>query len=177
MEYRKEIWIRSWYEIFALSGRNGFKIEKLAKTVGISKSSFYHHFAYLDIFIGQWCEYHVESSFILANKEKNIKNIQPELIDILLEHKTNLLFHRQLRINRNIDTYRENLKLSTRVVGNAFIMIWVKDLQLELEQNQLASLFELALENFYLQMNNDNITYQWLAEYFKNPARIAKSFE
>ena len=46
----KEIWIKKGYEIFAISGQNGLKIEPLAKTVGKSKSSFYHHFTDLELF-------------------------------------------------------------------------------------------------------------------------------
>ncbi len=52
MTENKDIWIKTGYEIFALSGENGLKIEVLAKKVGISKSSFYHHFADLEIFQG-----------------------------------------------------------------------------------------------------------------------------
>ncbi|MFZ4399682.1 MAG: TetR/AcrR family transcriptional regulator, partial [Bacteroidales bacterium] len=41
----EEIWIIKGYETFAFFGENGLKVEQLAKSVGISKSSFYHHFA------------------------------------------------------------------------------------------------------------------------------------
>ncbi len=50
MTEKQEIWIIKGYETFALFGEKVLKIEKLAKDVGISKSSFYHHFADLDIF-------------------------------------------------------------------------------------------------------------------------------
>jgi AcrR family transcriptional regulator len=41
----KDIWIEKGYEVFALHGASGLKVEALSKSLDISKSSFYHHFA------------------------------------------------------------------------------------------------------------------------------------
>jgi AcrR family transcriptional regulator len=161
-----EIWIKTGYEIFALSGQSGLKIEPLAKKVGKNKSSFYHHFADLELFIVELLKYHIEQSYIIAVKEQNAKSINPELIDIIIEHKTDILFNRQLRINREHKIFSDTLTKSNEIVGNNFVMLWVKDLDLKLTQRQLESIFELALENFYLQVNPDNFNQQWLSNYF-----------
>jgi AcrR family transcriptional regulator len=101
MNESKEIWIKIGYESFAQSGQNGLKIEPLAKKVGKNKSSFYHYFADLELYLDELLKHHINQSKIIAEKEKKSKNISPELIDILVEHKTDILFNRQLRINRN----------------------------------------------------------------------------
>lgn len=172
----KEIWVKAGYDTFALLGPGGLKIEPLAKQVGISKSSFYHHFADIELFIEFLLNHHIQQSHTMANKERNAKNIHPELIDILVYHKIDLLFNRQLRINRENVLYLNTLKISNEIVGDAFVMLWVKDLNLKLGQRQLESLFELALENFYLQINFENLNSKWLFEYFENLKRIAKNF-
>ena len=97
----KEIWIKKGYEIFALLGQNGLKVEYLAKGVNISKSSFYHHFSDLELFMDELLNYHISQSYLIAEKELNANNINPELINILIEHKIDLLFNRQLRFNRD----------------------------------------------------------------------------
>jgi AcrR family transcriptional regulator len=114
MEESKDIWIKTGYEIFARSGVNGLKIESLAKKVGISKSSFYHHFGDLEIFIEDLLNYHIQQSHLIANKENNAKTIDPDLIDILVEHKADLLFNRQLRINREEKRFFEVLNKSNQ---------------------------------------------------------------
>lgn len=172
----KDIWIKTGYEIFAISGVNALKIESLAKKVGISKSSFYHHFADLEIFIQHLLDYHIQQAYIIANKENNCKKIDPELIDILVEHKIDLLFNRQLRINRERKHYFEALTKSNKIVGNNFVVVWMNDLKLNLTEKQLAGIFELALENFYLQINDQNLNYQWLSDYFKNLKKIVQNF-
>lgn len=172
----KEIWIKTGYEIFALSGQSGLKIEPLARTVGISKSSFYHHFADLDIFIDFLLKHHIEQSYIMADKEQKATSIDPELINILVEHRADLLFNRQLRINKNIKLFSETLVQSNTIVGDAFKTAWINDLNLQLTRKQIEGVFTLALENFFLQINTDNLNYNWLSDYFINLKRITTNF-
>jgi AcrR family transcriptional regulator len=172
----KELWIKIGYETFALSGYSGLKIEPLAKKVGKSKSSFYHHFADLELFTEFLLKYHIEQSYIIADKEQKANNIDPELINILVEHRLDLLFNRQLRINQNIKLFSETLVQSNKIVGEAFKTAWVKDINLQLTQKQIESVFALALENFFLQINADNLNYKWLSDYFTNLKKITNNF-
>jgi len=173
----KDSWIKTGYNIFALSGESALKIEPLAKKVGISKSSFYHHFADLEIFMEFLLKFHLQQSKCMAGKEKKSKNIDPELINVLVDHKIDLLFNRQLRINQQNKRYKQVLIESNQIIGNEFVNIWASDLKLNLTRRQLESLFELALENFFLQINPDNLNYEWLSAYFKNLQKIAANFE
>ncbi|QIK58958.1 TetR/AcrR family transcriptional regulator [Dysgonomonas sp. HDW5A] len=172
----KELWIKTGYDIFAKSGITGLKIERLAKKIGISKSSFYHHFVDLDLFIQYLLEFHISQSYIIAKKEVKAQNIDPDLIDILVEHKVDLLFNRQLRINREQKKYSDTLTKSSLIIGNAFTMRWVKDMELRLNEKQLEAIFELALENFYLQATVESINHKWLLSYFAYLKRVIGSF-
>jgi AcrR family transcriptional regulator len=172
----KEIWIKTGYEIFALSGQVNLKIERLAKVVGKSKSSFYHHFADLELFIDFLLNYHLEQSAIIAQKEQNAKNIDPDLINILVEHRIDLLFNRQLRINQNTKIFAHTLYHSNKIIGDSFATAWARDINLQLSPKRLESVFALALENFYLQINDDNLNYPWLSAYFKNLKSITENF-
>ena len=173
----KEQWINEGYRIFAIEGEKGLKIETLAKKISISKSSFYHHFAEMEVFMEYLLNHHLKQSEIIAQKEKNANKINPDLVNILVEHKIDLLFNRQLRIHQQVDSFKTTLQKSNQIIGNAFIEIWIKDLQLTLSFKQLEGLFQLALENFFLQINIDNIQEAWLTQYFEGLKNIAKSFE
>jgi AcrR family transcriptional regulator len=173
---KKEIWILAGYEIFASSGPTALKIEPLAKAVGKSKSSFYHHFADIEIFTDLLLKHHIKQSKIIAIKEQEVENIDPELINILVEHKIDLLFNRYLRINQNVASYSLALEQSNKIVGDAFVNVWIKDLDLQLTRKQIEGIFTLALENFFLQINTDTLTYTWLSNYFKTLKKIASNF-
>jgi AcrR family transcriptional regulator len=173
----KEIWIKTGYEIFALQGDTALKVELLAKKVGISKSSFYHHFADLEIFIDHLLQHHLDQSAIIAVKEHHAQTVDPELIEILVAHKVDLLFNRQLRIHQDNKNYFATLQKSNQIIGNAFVMLWVKDLRLNLSPKQIEGVFELALENFFLQINVETLNATWLGAFFLNLKRIARTFE
>ncbi len=173
----KQIWIIKGYEMFALHGQNGLKIEPLAKTVEKSKSSFYHHFADIELFTEYLLKYHIEQSKIIAKKEQEANNIDPELINILIEHRMDLLFNRQLRINQNVKIFSDTLMLSNKIVGDAFIRLWIKDLSLQLTPKQIEGIFTLALENFFMQINPERFQQKWLSEYFQNLKIIVKNLD
>lgn len=168
----RDTWIKVGYKIFALEGFKEVKIERLAKKVGISKSSFYHYFADIDTFMEYLLRYHLQQAQVLAAKEQHAQNIFPELIEILVAHKIDLLFNRELRIHRNNQVFFDALLKSNEVVGSSFVNVWAKELNTQLSLAQLSAVFELALENFFLQINKDNLTEPWLTAYFSDLKRI-----
>jgi AcrR family transcriptional regulator len=172
----KEIWIKTGYETFALCGQNGLKIEPLAKKVGISKSSFYHHFADLKCFLENLFNYHLQMCLILAEKERNCKSLHSELINVLIEHRVDLLFNRQLRINKNDKRIKETLIKSDKLLGNYAIMLWAKEINVKLTRTQLEGIFEMATDDFYMQINEDNLNFEHLSNYFINLSNITKKF-
>lgn len=174
---KKEIWIKEGYEIFAVSGLNGLKVEQLAKKVGKSKSSFYHYFAELELFVEALLSLYIQQAYVLNMKLKNANNIDSDLINILLEHKIDLLFSKQLRINSELQIFDEASTKAKEIARNSFILVWKKDLNLKLNQKQLEAIFELALENFYMQINPENFNPQWLSSYFDYLKKIVENFE
>ncbi|MDX1958650.1 MAG: hypothetical protein SFU98_08765 [Leptospiraceae bacterium] len=159
-------WIKIGYENFANSGFNGLKVELLSKHLKKSKSSFYHHFIDLENFILHLTKYHLERCVILQKKEQGCKNIDPELIEVLVEYKIDLLFNKQLRVNRDKYNFKTIIEESNLITGSTFIEIWSKDLDLNLREQQLQDAFSLVLENFFLQITFETLEYNWLSNYF-----------
>ncbi len=174
---QSKIWIRKGYETFALKGANCLKIEALAKDVNISKSSFYHYFADMEIFISELLNEHLIRAKNIAAEEEKCKNIEPELINVLVNAKIDLLFSKQLRFHRQIPEYAECLKESSKYIGTSFLKVWTNYMGLA-ERNQLAlDFFELAIENFYIQLNEETINTEWLSNYFRELKYFAASFK
>lgn len=172
----KENWVIKGYETYALKGFEFLKIEQLSKDVGISKSSFYHHFADLDYFLENLIDYHYKRCLILSKKEKECKRINPDLIDILIEHKTDLLFHRQLRVNKSNKVIELALIKSEKILGNYAVMLWAKEINLKLTTSQLEGVFEIATDDFYMKINKDNLNFTYISNYFQKLSDITKKF-
>ncbi|TGK53039.1 TetR/AcrR family transcriptional regulator [Leptospira bouyouniensis] len=168
MPATRNIWIVKGYEMVAIDGFDHLKIERLAKAVGKPKSSFYFLFIDLENFTKQMIEFHLNQCIQMAKKEADANSIDPELINIIIEHKIDLLFHKQIRIHRNNPSYLELIETTDSIVTIPFLNVWKKDLGIELTEIQMKGMFSLALENFYIQIHSDNLNESWLKNYFAN---------
>lgn len=174
---KKLPWIQAAYGLFALEGPSGLKIEVLARQVNKSKSSFYHHFADLEVFTEVLLQYHLERSLIIAERERQCKNVIPELLHLLVEIKEDLLFNRQLRVNRNIPAYKACFEKASAEVGEAILPIWANFLDLSHNPHLAQIVLNQSLENFYLQITKETLTYDWLVNYMGELQMMVKEFK
>src|SRR4051794_38203997 len=113
-------WIEAGYEIFSLAGPEALKIERLSRMVGKSKSSFYHHFADMEIFQEKLLEWHLKCAHQIAAKGKLCKTFIPDYVNVLVEVKQDLLFNRQLRIHRHNIAFQLCFMHAVSIAENAF---------------------------------------------------------
>lgn len=161
-------WLEAGYEVFALNGPESLKIEVLAKTVGISKSSFYHHFADLEVFKTALLDLHLDAVAIITEKEKACKSLIPDLLTVFLAHKTDLLFHRQLRINRSKSGYSQYLNKAETIMGFVFIDLVINALRLQKSTQIIELIYDLAIESFFVSVTPENFNETWLTSYFQS---------
>ncbi|MCU0328963.1 MAG: TetR/AcrR family transcriptional regulator [Chitinophagales bacterium] len=171
------IWILAGYEAFATEGKSGLVIERMAKAIGKNKSSFYHYFGEMELFLEALMTHHIHQSHCIAEKENKAESLDPELIDILLEHKIDLLFNRQLRFYQHEELFSKTLKKSNEIIGFEFVKLWKNQLEVSFSLPQLIGLFDLIIENFFLKINPDNITRPWLQNYFEQINKTILSLE
>ena len=99
-------------------------------------------------------------------KERNAQNIDPELINIIIEHKIDFLFNKQLRLYQNLKLFPETLNQSNNIVGNLLTMEWTNHLNKRLTKKQTDAILSLVIQNFFLQITVENLNQKWLSEYF-----------
>ena len=174
---KENIWLNHGYDTFAFDGPKGLKVETLAKSVGKSKSSFYHFFADLEIFISKLLKFHLERTKEMAKKESQAET-KIELAQIILEHKIDLFFNWQLRIHRENDEFKTCFLKTNEISLPSLLPVWQKIMGLT-ENNYLAKMvLMLSIENFFLQITNDTLNEAWIIAYFdkiKETIRLIKS--
>ena len=177
MDTIKKPWILSGYELFATEGPKGLKVEVMAKQVNKSKSSFYHHFADLEVFTEILLNYHLERAKIIADKERLCKNVDPELFNLMIAVKQDLFFNRQLRVHRDISQFKDCFEQASKDVGEAIIGIWADALGLTGNSGLVQMVLNLSIENFYLQITEKNLTYEWLVQYLNGLKTMVSAFQ
>ncbi len=176
-KWNKElIWIEQGYKTFAYEGPQGLRIERLARSAGRNKSSFYHFFADLEIFTQNLLDHHMERAKEMVQKESEAKT-ENELVQIIVDHKTDLLFNRQLRFHRENPEFRTCYEKIDGFSIPGLLPVWKEIIGLK-EDNYLAKLvLTLALENFYLQITDETINETWIKGYFKKVREMVKLFK
>lgn len=176
MKAVEQPWIELGYRVFAYEGPQGLKVERLAKGIGKNKSSFYHHFADLEVFTTLLLEQHLKHSMEIAKKEAGAET-QEELATIFVNHKVDLLFNRQLRIHRENPAFAECFERVNKESIPAILGTWTKVIGLE-DNSYLAELvLQLSLENFFLQITDDTINETWLNGYFNQMRTLVNGFK
>ncbi|MBO0929940.1 TetR/AcrR family transcriptional regulator [Fibrella aquatilis] len=170
-------WILAGYRLFAHEGPKGLTVEGLARVVGKSKSSFYHHFADLEVFTELLLRYHLNQVHRIAEQERQCQNVIPDLVNLLLTVKENLLFDRQLRIHRTIPAFKQCFDKSTGAVGEAISGIFADMLGLAHNSALTRMVLMLSLENFYLQLTPETLTYDWLVGYMHELQAMVRAFQ
>ncbi len=173
---KEQIWIEYGYQIFANEGPQGLRIEKLAKSIQKNKSSFYHFFADLEVFTQRLLDFHLEQAKEIARKESEAQN-ESELAHIIVEHKRDLLFNRQLRFHRENPDFKACFQKVNEVSLPGLLPVWKEIIGLD-ENNYLAKMvLMLSIENFFLQITDETLNETWIFAYLDKIREMVKLFK
>ncbi|WP_422858245.1 hypothetical protein ACOKFD_12590 [Flagellimonas sp. S174] len=169
-------WLEVGYTSFAHDGPKGLKVERLSKAVGKNKSSFYHLFADLEVFTECLLELHLRRAKRISTEESKTTT-EEELISIIIAHKIDLLFNRQLRIHRDHDAFKKCLFQINQFSIEGLLPVWKNIISLSGNGPLAKMVLHLSLENFYLQITYENLNRDWLQEYFANIRKMVLLFQ
>jgi AcrR family transcriptional regulator len=167
-------WLEVGYTIFSIEGPKGLKIEALAREVGKSKSSFYHCFADLELFIEELLEFHEVKSNAIYKKIKLCENFVPDVFEVLFESKEDAFFNRQLRINRHIEEYKTCFQKAHKPIEDALLEFWPEAIGLEDKPHLARMILNLTVDNFYLRLTDETFTDNGLKSYLDEIIALAK---
>ena len=171
----KTKWIEIGYEWFALDGPQQLRVEVISKHIGKSKSSFYHHFGDVEGFTNALLEYHEHRARVIAEQARSCQQMVPDLLNLLLSVKVDILFNRQLRIHRDVAEYKRCFQNSSGLVEEAFLSIWSESLGLGDHIYLARIILNLTVENFYLQVTNETLTADWLKAYLNEIQQMVRA--
>lgn len=177
MNKNKLAWIQEGYFVFGRSGPNGLNVELLAKKLKKSKSSFYYYFGGMETFQEELLAYHLVRAEQIAAMGQECKNMDPDVINLLVKTKDDLLFNKQLRLNFQNPAFKKCLEQSSKKINDSFLDKW--NIAIGFEQNPMLGevILYLLRDNFFLQVTDDNLTYQWFHDYLNNLFAIIRQIQ
>ncbi len=158
-------WIETGYELFSKEGPGALKIDKLARKVGVSRSSFYYLFADLDVFEEKLLAYHACRAQGAAEKVKMCKAIEPDFLLLIMAEKDYVLFNRQLRVHRDNPRYKAGFESAIALVGQETMNIFTEMLELQRKPEVARSVFQMTADILFHRLTVGNFNYEWLKDF------------
>ena len=155
-------WIDEGYHQFALNGPLGIVIENIAARLSISKSTFYHHFGDIDYFTAVLLDEHVEKAKQIAKESACLTSFIPGFPTLLLKFKTDILFHKQLRLQRENKLFQQYYKKAVEPVMNAIEPLWSAFIGTNTDKETSRKLFLIIEDMFYQRVTTENFTIEWM---------------
>jgi hypothetical protein len=87
------------------------------------------------------------------------------MLDLLVSVKEDILFQRQLRINRNVPAFGRCIAQAHGPIEEALLELWTQALGLEGRGQLAGAMLKLVVDNFYLRITADSFDQAWLRGY------------
>jgi AcrR family transcriptional regulator len=153
-------WLEQGYQDFAEFGPEHLSINRMAKALGESRSSFYHHFGDMEIFVDELLKRHWEE--VLAFNETGqvtCQNLIPDLYELLGRNEIPLKFNWQLFHHRHIPRFNYIFVKGYHSSGEAFLLrLFAEHLGIHFSHEDLQSLWLTLGEAWYSRLDPNDLS-------------------
>lgn len=162
---KRDRWILAGCKLIAEQGMHALNAEHLANIVGSSKSSLYHYFGSLDDFRTMLLKYHVQQAEQMANQLEACETYIPDVLNVLIANKDNILFHRQLRIYRENPIYLKCFTRAYETVETLILNRLNEYLGIEAQPLFAKSFLNIITDNLLMRITKEDFTFDWFKNY------------
>jgi len=159
---KTEEWIKAGYKLFSSEGMESLKVERLARTLELNKSGFYHYFGSMNIYLKGLCEYHVNLARKVTQEVARCKDLDPDLLLLMIRHKSFFLVESQLLVKCKPVQFAEDISTAGKIVSKELLPLWRKFTQLPEDSAAAIAYLNIILHFFYARINSNNMNYEFL---------------
>ena len=157
-----DTWIKAGYKLLGTEGMDGIKVERLAKILDLNKSGFYHYFGSMDSYVKSLLQYHVRLASTIASEVANCENIDPDLLQLIVKHKTFFLVESQLLVKSRPAHIDEDVDEAGRILNEVLLPFWLKTRDLPEDRVAAMGFMNIIRHFFYARIDPENINYEFL---------------
>jgi AcrR family transcriptional regulator len=140
----------------------GIHIEKIARAIGLNKSSFYHFFGTLEVFHEQLILHHYDMIDMAMKDGEGAQTLDPDYLTRMLNHKVAFMVQVQLTRHKSNPLFSKAYLHVNRKIDKSVILLWNK--YLGVFDNDSLSLLCLSFvrDTFYSRVSLENFDYNFL---------------
>jgi AcrR family transcriptional regulator len=166
------IWLEEGYTIFAKEGMDGIQIERLARSVSLNKSSFYHYFGDLEGFYEALILLHEKNVTHFLQDVREVPNFDPGYLQLLIKHKLMIMFQVQiLRYKTNHPFHKAGESLDYKI-NMAVRKVWSDFMFLDEHPDLAMRYYYIVRDMLYIRMNFRDLDYISLRDFMMSARRL-----
>lgn len=161
----REDWLQQGYIDFAEHGPDQLSINRIGKEIGAARSSFYHHFGDVDLFVDELLQFHWGISFEFnARGKEHCKQLIPDLYGLLAEYPVPLMFSMQLFHNRQVPRFDYVFNKTYEVSAKGFLLpLFADHLGGHFSPAELKNLWMTLGEAWYSRLDPKDLSAKTMA--------------
>lgn len=167
-----QLWVTLGYELFSEEGHEGIQIERLARILGLNKSGFYHYFENTDTFFSKLIQKHHEMADEMIVKIGKMESFDPEVIDLIMEYSTAILFQMQLVKNNHVPLFSKTQADVTFKFSRSILPLWSS--YVGLEQEQALKLWLFVRGKFFSNLTSKDMSLDFIHATFSEAKILIK---
>lgn len=159
---RIETWIQSGYKLLGAEGVDGIKIERLARILNLNKSGFYHYFGNMQSYMEALVQYHTSMARRIATEIAGSRNIDPDLLQLIVKHKSFFLVESQLLVKNRSAMGYGNIDEAGQIINKELLALWRNTQGLPDDMSVAHGYLNILRHFIYARIDARNISYEFL---------------
>jgi len=155
-------WLDIGYTLFSIEGLYGIQVERLARIAQLNKSGFYHYFGDRDSFVEHLLKLHRQKAVALASAIREAPNFDPDYINLIVEWKEAVFFHRQLIVHRQIQVLEKCFEEVNCITDPHIVSLWAEYLGIAAHDQLAFRYYVMVRDMFYTRLKPENISYDFI---------------
>jgi AcrR family transcriptional regulator len=161
----RQIWIDTGYDLFAKEGLEGIQVERLARITDLNKSGYYHYFGDRETYLEKLMDYHLQLAISYTNEIKQIRQFDPEYIELLIKYTKQLMFNNQLIRNREVKLLANTLQLVSEMVDPVVSELFADFIGFKDHLEFSTKYYRQVRYMFHAQITVDRMNYPFLRDF------------
>ncbi|HOX84193.1 MAG TPA: TetR/AcrR family transcriptional regulator [Chryseolinea sp.] len=165
-------WLTTGYTLFAQEGLEGIQVERIARTLNLNKSGFYHHFGDKNSYLEALMNKHVNLADPLVQDFKQVRHFDPQFMEVLIKYTTPVMVHNQLVRNRQDDLLFKTYHQVNEIVDPVVARLFADFIGFQDHLDFTTKYYSQVRDMFYTQISFERMNYPFLRDFLNQSKEV-----
>jgi AcrR family transcriptional regulator len=168
----RQAWIETGYSLFSLDGYDGVQVERLARTLDLNKSGFYHYFGDRKSYLEALMSKHVNLADSMVQDFNQVQHFDPQFMEVLIKYTTPVMVHNQLVRNRHDDLFIQTYHQVNAIVDPVVARLFAGFIGFQDHVDFTTKYYSQVRDMFYTQISFERMNYPFLRDFMHQAKEV-----